>query len=231
MDIAKFNQELSYKINKANGLEKHNKVQEAVDLWLEICDMTLKVSKTPNLEFSYKSMLIDKTKQMISHIKNLKQKLISQRRVTPRLEQKPVRQSIDSEIKTEPSQSDTILKPASNSVSENLNKSETSITPDDIKEVKVVKNSDVKNLPIGFKEIETTEEFKIIAPHDKDHLKKIQEQDHSLNISKKEETDLPLPKRIEPDPPIDESNINCFACGSEISSKSKKCPTCGTELK
>lgn len=231
MDIAKFNQELSYKINKANGLEKHNKVQEAVDLWLEICDMTLKVSKTPNLEFSYKSMLIDKTKQMISHIKNLKQKLISQRRVTPRLEQKPVRQSIDSEIKTEPSQSDTILKPASNSVSENLNKSETSITPDDIKEVKVVKNSDIKNLPIGFKEIETTEEFKIIAPHDKDHLKKIQEQDHSLNISKKEETDLPLPKRIEPDPPIDESNIICFACGSEISSKSKKCPTCGTELK
>ena len=231
MDIAKFNQELSYKINKANGLEKHNKVQEAVDLWLEICDMTLKVSKTPNLEFSYKSMLIDKTKQMINHIKNLKQKLISQRRVTQRAEQKPVHQSVDSEIKTEPTQSEIILKPTSTSASEKSNASETFSMQDDIKEVKVVENSDIINLPIGFEEIETTEEFKIITPHDKDHLKKIQEQDHSLDFSKKKENDLPLPKRIEPDPPIDESRIICFACGSEVSSKSLKCPTCGTELK
>jgi len=231
MDIADFNKELSYKINKANGLEKHNKVQEAVDLWLEICDMTLRVSKTPNLEFSYKSMLIDKTKQMINHIKNLKQKLISQRRVVQRTEQKPFRQSIDSEIKTEPTQNETILKPASNSESENSHESETIITSDDIKEVKAVKNSDIKNLPIGFTEIETTEEFKIITPHDKDHIKKIQEQDHSLDFSKKQKKDLPLPKRIEPDPPINASNIICFACGSEISSKSKKCPNCKTDLK
>jgi len=231
MDIAKFNQELSYKINKANGLEKHDKVQEAVDLWLEICDMTLRVSKTPNLEFSYKSMLIDKTKQMINHIKNLKQKLISQRRVAQRTEQKPILKSIDSEIKTEPTQNETLLKPASNLESENSNESETIITPDDIKEVKVVDNSDIKNLPIGFAEIETTEEFEIIAPHDKDHIKKIQDQDHSQDFSKKEKKDLPLPKRIEPDPPINASNVICFACGSEISSKSKKCPTCGTDMK
>jgi len=231
MDIAKFNQELSYKINKANGLEKHNKVQEAVDLWLEICDMTLRVSKTPNLEFSYKSMLIDKTKQMINHIKNLKQKLISQRRVTQRTEKKPIQQSAYSEIKTEQTQNETTVKSVSNSVSENSNESETFTTLEDIKEVKAVKNSDIESLPIGFTEIETTEEFKIITPHDKDHIKKIQSQDHSLDFSKREKKDLPLPKRIEPDTPIDASNITCFACGSEISSKSSKCPTCGTELK
>lgn len=119
----------------------------------------------------------------------------------------------------------------SNSISENSNESEVIITPDDIEEVKVVENSDIKNLPIGFTEIETTEEFKIISPHDKDHIKKIQDQDHSLDISKKEKKDLPLSKRIEPDPPINASNIICFACGSEISSKSKKCPTCGTDMK
>lgn len=230
MDIAKFNQELSYKINKANGLEKHNKVQEAVDLWLEICDMTLRVSKTPNLEFSYKSMLIDKTKQMINHIKNLKQKLISQRRVVQRTEQEFIHQSTDSEMKPEPTQNEVILKPASNSVSENSNESETFITQNDTKEVKVVETSDIENLPIGFKEIETTEDFKIITPHDKDHIEKIQKEDHSLDFSKQEKNDLPLPKRIEPDPPIKKSNIICFACGSEISSKSKKCPTCGTDL-
>ena len=231
MDIAKFNQDLSYKITKANGLEKHKRIQEAVDLWLEICDMTLRVSKTPNLQFSYKSMLIDKTKQMIEHIKNLKQKLISQRRVAQRTEQKPIPQSIDSEIKTESTQSETKVESVPNSILDNSNESETIITQDDIKEVKDVKDSDIQNLPIGFKEIETTEEFKIITPHDKDYVKKRLNEDHNLDISKKEEKDLPLPKRIEPYPPSDKSNIICFACGSEISSKSKKCPTCGIDLK
>ncbi|GAF93705.1 unnamed protein product, partial [marine sediment metagenome] len=111
------------------------------------------------------------------------------------------------------------------------NEFETIITPDDIKEVKAVKDRDIKNLPIGFTEIETNEDFKIITPHDKDYVKKIQAQDHTLGSSNQEKEDLPLPKRIEPDPPNNKSNIVCFACGSEISSKSKKCPTCGTELK
>ncbi|MBY9015968.1 MAG: hypothetical protein KGD68_09785 [Candidatus Lokiarchaeota archaeon] len=231
MDIAKFNKELSYKINKANGLEKIHKYQEAVDLWLEISEMTLRVSKTPNLEFSYKSMLIDKTKQMIEHIKSLKQLLISQRRVAQRIEQKPIDQNTTSEIETNPTISETKFKSTPNSISENSNESETAITQDDIKEVKVVQNSDIQNLPIGFKEIETTEEFEIITPHDKDYVKKIISQDHNIDIFKQEEKDLPLPKRIEPDPPSDRSNIICFACGSEISSKSSKCPTCGTDLK
>jgi len=230
MDIAQFNKELSYKVAKANGLEKIHKYQEAVDLWLDISDMTLKISKTPNLQFSYKSMLIDKTKQMIEHIKNLKQKLISQRRVEQRIVQKPIQQNIVSETDSEPIISETKVESAPSSISENLNDSEVNIPPDDIKEIKVVKDSDIENLPIGFKEIEPTEDFKIITPHDKDYVSKLIIQDHSLDSSKQEKKDLPLPKKIEPDPPIDSSNIICFACGSEISSKSKKCPSCGTDL-
>jgi len=230
MDIAQFNKELSYKVAKANGLEKIHKYQEAVDLWLDISDMTLKISKTPNLQFSYKSMLIDKTKQMIEHIKNLKQKLISQRRVEQRIVQKPIQQNIVSETDSEPIISETKVESAPSSISENLNDSEVNIPPDDIKENKVVKDSDIENLPIGFKEIEPTEDFKIITPHDKDYVSKLIIQDHSLDSSKQEKKDLPLPKKIEPDPPIDSSNIICFACGSEISSKSKKCPSCGTDL-
>ncbi len=231
MDIAKLNKELSYKINKANGLEKIHKYQEAVDLWLEISEMTLRVSKTPNLEFSYKSMLIDKTKQMIEHIKNLKQKLISQRRVEQRIEQKPIHQNTVSEIEPEPTISETKIESMPNSISEISNETEINISQDDFKEVKVVKDSDIENLPIGFKEIETTEDFKIITPHDKDYLSKRISQDHTLGSSKQEQKDVQLPKRIEPDPPSDRSNIICFACGSEISSKSRKCPICGTDLK
>ena len=221
MDIAKFNKELSYKIAKANGLEKIHKYQEAVDLWLEVSEMTLRVSKTPSLEFSYKSMLIDKTKQMIEHIKHLKQKLISQRRVTQRVEYEPIDQKLVSETK---------VKSVSDSISEISNESEPIVTPDD-KEVKVVENSDIKNLPIGFKEIEPSKEFKILTPHDKDYVEKLIRQDHKRDTLNQEEKDVTLPKKIEPDPPIDKSNIICFACGSEISSKSSKCPTCGTDLK
>ena len=231
MNIANFNKELSYKVAKANGLEKHNKIQEATDLWFEITEMTLRMSKTPNLNFSYKSMLIDKTKQMIEHIKNLKQKLISQRRVEQRIEQKPIPQRIDSEVDTKPTLSEIKVESVPNLISESSNEPEINIPQDDVKEVKAVKDSDIKNIPIGFTEIETTEDFKIITPHDKNYVKKRLNEDHNLDISKKEETGLPLPKRIEPDPPIDTSNIICFACGSEISSKSKKCPTCGTDLK
>lgn len=226
-----FNKELSYKVAKANGLEKIHKYQEAVDLWIEISEMTLKVSKTPNLSFSYKSMLIDKTKQMIKHIKNLKQKLISQRRVEQRIEQKPIHQNTASEIETEPTIHEPKIDSALNSISENANESEIIITQDSSNEVKVVKDNDIENLPIGFKEIETTEDFKIITPHDKDYISKRISQDHSLGSSKQEKKDVSLPKRIEPDPPIDESNTICFACGSEIPSNSRKCPTCSTDLK
>ena len=231
MDIAQFNKELSYKVAKANGLEKIHKYQEAVDLWLDISDMTLKISKIPNLQFSYKSMLIDKTKQMIEHIKNFKQKLISQRRVDQRIVQKPIQQNIVSETDSEPIISETKVESASGSISENLNDSEVNIPPDDIKEIKVVKDSDIENLPIGFKEIEPTEDFKIITPHDKDFVSKLINQDHSLDSSKQEKKDLPLPKKIEPDPPSDKSNIICFACGSVILADSKACPMCNTNLK
>ena len=79
MDIAKFNQELSYKVAKANGLEKHKRFQEAIDLWLDISEMALNASKTPKIEVYYKSMLIEKTKQIINHIKDLKSRLYEQK--------------------------------------------------------------------------------------------------------------------------------------------------------
>ena len=226
-----FNKELSYKVAKANGLEKVHKYQESVDLWLEITEMTLKASKAPNLSFSYKSMLIDKTKQMIEHIKTLKQKLVSQRRVEQRIEQKPILQKTVSEIENKPTLNEIDIKSVSDSTSKISNKPESMITQDDIKEVKVIKNSEIENLPIGFKEIEPSQEFKILTPHDKDYVKKLISQDHSLDSSKPEKKEVSLPKKIVPDPPSDKSKIICFACGSEIPANSEVCSTCGTNLK
>ncbi len=230
MDIAKFNQELSYKVSKANGLEKHKKYQEAIDLWLDISEMALNVSKTPNIEFYSKSMLIEKTKQIIKHIKDLKSKLYGQKGREQISRQDIIPQSKLSEIKPGEELINDEIEPAPPETHESSTFSDDIKTPNEINPAKIIENSDIENLPIGFKEIETTEDFKIITPHDKDHVSKLISQDHSLGSSKQEKKDVPLPKRIEPDPPVDRSNIICFACGSEISSKSKKCPTCGTDL-
>ncbi len=231
MDIAKFNQELSYKVTKANGLEKHKRFQEAIDLWLDISEMALNVSKTPNIEVYYKSMLIEKTKQIINHIKDLKSKLygqkgreqISRQEIIPQpklSEIKPRQELIDDEIESTPSETH-----------ENSTFSNDIKTPDEIDHVKVIENSEIKNLPIGFKEIETSEDFTIITPHDKDHVKKMLSQDHDMSIFTRDDKEVKAQSQDEPKPPLDKTKIICFACGSEIPSNSKICPNCKTEIK
>lgn len=75
MDITKFNKKLAEKVAKANAYEKNNRIQDAIDTWVEISEMALNASKTPNLDFSYRSMIIKKAQQIIEHIKELKAKI------------------------------------------------------------------------------------------------------------------------------------------------------------
>ena len=74
MDISKFNQELAYKVARATGFEKNKRIKEAIQEWIEITEMVIKISKLPKLDFSFRSMLIEKTEQIINHIKELKQR-------------------------------------------------------------------------------------------------------------------------------------------------------------
>jgi hypothetical protein len=224
MDIAKFNQELSYKVAKANGLEKNKKLQEAIDLWLDISEMALNASKAPKIEVYYKSMLIEKTKQIINHIKDLKSKLYEQKGIAQPLREELLAPSRTSEVRPkeeifedEPSDSSTF----SNDIK----------TPRDISDPKIVESNDIENLPIGFKEIEAPEDFKIITPHDQDYVKKMISQDHDMSVFTRDDKEVKAPIRSEPDPPSDKTKVICFACGSEIPANSKVCPTCGTNLK
>lgn len=231
MDIAKFNQELSYKVTKANGLEKHKRFQEAIDLWLDVSEMALNVSKTPNIEIHYKSMLIEKTKQIINHIKDLKSKLYSQKGREQISRQEIIPQPKLSEIKPREVLIDDEIESAPSETHESSTISNDIKTPDEIDYVKVIENSDIKNLPIGFKEIETSEDFTIITPHDKDHVKKMLSQDHDMSIFTRDDKEVKAQSQDEPKPPLDKTKIICFACGSEIPSNSKICPNCKTEIK
>jgi rubrerythrin len=231
MDIAKFNQELSYKVAKANGLEKHKRYQEAIDLWLDISEMALNASKTPKIEVYYKSMLIEKTKQIINHIKDLKAKVYAQK---GRIQ--PVKPEIISQTKTtelnakEVRSEDEVEQFRSESVESSELSNESGI-PEDVDEAKIIEGSDIKNLPIGFKEIEASKDFTIVTPHDKDHVKKMINQDHDISVFTHDDKEVEAQNTKEQVQPSNNTKMVCFACGSEIPTNSKVCPTCGTNLK
>lgn len=213
MDIAEFNKELGYRVAKATGLENNNKIEEAIDEWVAITEMVIKVSKTPNLEFSYRSMLIDKTKQIIEHIKSLKLKLSGEKQIIvveniSKSEEDDI-QSIKTEDTIEPKE---------------YNKGATEIDAQKPTEAKIIEKSEFKNLPKGFTEIEASQDFEIVTPHNKNYIKKILSEDQpDMNVFKKKKEKNQIPK--------DQNKTVCFACGLELPFGSKICPQCGTKLK
>ena len=231
MDITKFNKNLAEKVAKANAFEKNNRIQDAIDSWVEISEMALNASKTPNLDFSYRSMIIKKAQQIIEHIKDLKTKI--QREIEPSslldegaFDEKPFLETDSSEtiIYEEIEQK----SPKATSTSKEINNEE--ILKKD-NEIKIVKNSEFENIPKGFKEIEASKDFEIIAPHDKDYVEKILKQDIDMSIFKHDKQNSQSQQRIELKQPKDDKDIICFACGTISPSNTKICPSCGTELK
>jgi len=233
MDISKFNKELSYKVAKANGLEKNNKILEAIDEWVEISEMVLRVSKSPNLEFSYKSMLIEKTKQIIEHIKTLKLNLRGYIKEEYHIEEDYIDEEFIQEenFSQETVEEKDVLSDLERS---NINKqNDTEGKETENIESKTFKESELKDLPKGFKEIEAPKDFEIITPHDKDYLRQILSKDVDMSLFKHGEELLPKDKRGDPSTkPISSLNERiCFACGTELPPDIKKCPNCGTIMK
>ncbi|MFW9947283.1 MAG: hypothetical protein ACFFDX_10700 [Candidatus Odinarchaeota archaeon] len=220
MDIAKFNKELGYRVAKATGFENNNKINKAIDEWIEISEMVIRASKTPNLEFSFRSMLIEKTKQIIEHIKSLKLKLAGERKLA--IIEKVTNAQEEVEV-------------SDNNIESRIDSTKFEVTPEEEieeesltkKEPEVVERSEFKNLPKGFKEIKAPEEFKIITPHDKNYVKKITAEDKTDGSISKHSREGKKSKNKS----SDQNKGNCFACGEQVKVGTKICPHCGTILK
>ncbi len=230
MDITKFNKNLAEKVAKANAYEKNNRIQDAIDSWVEISEMALKASKTPNLDFSYRSMIIKKAQQIIEHIKELKVKI--QQSIEP--SSLLIDDAFDEESFHETDSSEEIIyeemeqkSPKTASTSKDINNSD--ILEKD-NETKIVEDSEFKNLPKGFKEIEVSKDFEIVTPHDKDYVEKIIKQDIDMSIFKHDKQNSQPQQHIELEQPKDDKQIVCFACGTISPSNTKICPNCGTQL-
>ena len=231
MDITKFNKNLAEKVAKANAYEKNNRIQDAIDTWVEISEMALNVSKTPNLDFSYRSMIIKKAQQIIEHIKELKTKIKKSIEPSTSL----IDDAFDEELFQESDSSEDIIYEEMEQKSPKAASTSKEINNNDIhkkdNEIKFIKDSDLKNLPKGFKDIEASEDFEIVTPHDKDYVEKIIKQDIDMSIFKHDKQNSQPQQHIELEQPKDDKEIVCFACGTISPSNTKICPNCGTELK
>ena len=225
MDIEKFNKKLQYKIAKAKALEKKNQLEDAIEAWIDISEYVLHASKAKGLEFSYKSMLIEKTEGIIDHIKELKLKLAGYDRKEIELAQSYLDESKNVETGSSPEIEASAEETIGKGFEENVVK----------QNVEVVEESEFKNMPEGFKEIKATKDFKIITPHDQEYVKNLI-------------TDEPNTSNLKPDENINEKKGitkldsrefrkskkegvgYCFACGSEVPLNAKTCPTCQAKL-
>ncbi|MFW9902639.1 MAG: hypothetical protein ACFFDY_15330, partial [Candidatus Thorarchaeota archaeon] len=219
MDVEKFNKVLKTKVALAKGCERRNEIESAIKIWLEISEMTLNFSKSRNINTTYKNMLINRTKSIVAHIKNLK---------AGQLEKVLFDEEI---ILEEDTQEETTSESIDNDVlvSHKIEKEE--IEPRKEKtnnDVSIIENSEFKSIPEGFKEIQTSKDFKIITPHDEDYVKKHLDSESDSNH---EQSSKPPQERFDFEPPKDHKGIICFACGYDKNTKNDKvCKSCGTEL-
>jgi len=227
MDITKFNKELGKKVAMAKSLENRNEIEAAIKLWLEISEMTLNFSKSRNLEASFKNMLINRTKGIFEHIKQLK----GDKSEEVFREEIEVQEELRPELSSYEMNQDKIT--ISDKVEVQIKKTEENV---DLNNIKVIEDSEFKNIPDGFKEVKASDGFKIITPHDKDLMQKRLSQREKSEISKQKQEQIPRQKsssnqdRFEFDQPEDRKIMICFACGAEIAGNKKICPNCGAKI-
>ncbi|MHA1436408.1 MAG: zinc-ribbon domain-containing protein [Promethearchaeota archaeon] len=217
MDVSKFNQKLGTIIAKAKSLENNNNLNEAIKYWLKLSEMTLEASKNPELDISFRTMLINKTEQIVMHIKDLKIKL-----------NKPIVKEVDD-----------VINIKENECQENLNEfNDLNLPKPPLQNSIHILDNNLKNIPDGFKEIEPLN-FKIITPHDPKYVDELVKKSEEINIktimgSNKNNKSKSSSKSLQAEINLDKTNVGgdkiCFACGTENPENTKFCIACGTEL-
>lgn len=208
MDVEKFNNELKNKVALAKSYERRNEIASAIKTWLEVSEMTLKFSKSRNIDATYKNMLINRTKGILAHVKNLKvgqieKPLLDEEIYIP---EEDIQEDLNAEMEE--------MKPTR------------SVINDDNEDVE---ESDFKTIPTGFKEIQP-KDFKIITPHDDDYVKKHINQVQDSDISKQQNESQSKDERFDFEHE-DNKDLICFACGYDKNPKNAKtCKSCGTKL-
>ncbi|MFX1575147.1 MAG: zinc ribbon domain-containing protein [Promethearchaeota archaeon] len=228
MDITKFNKELGKKITMARVLESRNQIEDAVKIWLEISEMTLNLSKSKNLEVSFRNMLINRTKGIFEHIRQLKGEKSDEMEFIEEIETEET-----SQLNSSSGEKVEELNTISDEKEVQIKKPEENVDPIGRK---VGEDTEFENIPEGFKEIKASEDFTIITPHDKEIIQKRLNQIEKSKISNQKQEQIPKQdflsnqERFEFERPEDGKRMICFACGAKIEKNKKICPNCGANI-
>lgn len=230
MNIAKFNKLLSLLVNKATIAENDKKIKDAIDTWIEITELTIKTSKSPELEFTFRNMLYNRTEGIIDHIKELKNKLKYPKKKPisihpPKVEENRIVKDNSSKI---------LITKEKDIKKELDDKNKAFISQEKKfkaiqKDFEIIKNSEFKNLPKNVKEIKAQEDFTILTPHDPDYVEKRLKQSIEMSVFNQNNSNIKN-EGIKLDEVNEEGKLICFACGKENPPNSKKCKDCGTEF-
>ena len=222
MDIAKFNKELGTKIAMAKSFEKHDNIEVAIKLWIEISEMTINASKDPTLDVPFKHMLITRTEQIFEHIKSLKAP-----KEVQFIEEETIPLEDDTQI-LESTEDINEIKPEADVIQNDLSSSDktnSSVLKDDDWFEKVDIHS--SNKPKGIEEITAPKDFKILTPHDPEYVDKAKKASEEMDMSviKKPEEESADQEGIS-----NSDKVICFACGALLPPNTKVCKDCGTKL-
>ena len=228
MDVTQFNKELGKKISIAKSYEIKGDIKAAIQQWVEISEMALNFSKSSKLDVAFKNMIINRTKGIFAHIKNLKASQFKEEIYIEDLKT-PIEVPKE-EISSQRIQNENYLDQEeevndTSAVNSTINSKHT-----------VVEDSKFQDLPKGFKEIKTSEDFKIITPHDEDFVEKQRAKASESEMVKpknqqisEEETKQVI--RLDFEQPKNGKDLICFACGYDKNTLNDKvCKNCGTDL-
>ena len=228
MDITQFNKELGKKIAIAQRFEKKGDIQAAIQQWVEISEMALYFSKSSKIDIAFKNMIINRTKGIFAHIKNLKASQFKEEISMEDLE-------IPEEVPNQEISSQLIQNENHLDQEEEINEISAENSTINSKHTKV-EDSEFKNLPKGFKEIKTSEDFNIITPHDEDFVEKqrAKASESEMLKPKDQQVSEEEPKqvvRLDFEQPKNGKNLICFACGYDKNTLNDKvCKNCGIDL-
>ncbi|MFX0039301.1 MAG: hypothetical protein ACFFCY_08170 [Promethearchaeota archaeon] len=228
MDITQFNKELANRVTTAKRYEKSGDIKLAIKLWLEISEMAISLSKNPKLDASFKNMLMNRVKGIFEHVRILKSEQSGEESYVDYVAPSKQITQVEKSLKPIQSESKTNQDQEINEI-HNSNSNTYNIP-------KIVKDSDLKNLPKGFKEIEISDDFEIITPHDKDFVKKqldkVLDSDYFKHRNERGVSESSeLQKKVDFEQPKDGKSKICFACGYDKNFiKDKVCKNCGTDL-
>lgn len=258
MNVSKFNDLLKKKIRAAKNYEELNDREKAIETWIKVSELTLKQSKNPNIDHSYRNYLIQKTRQIIDYIKRLKTrsriegsetrgakelKRVQREQTTSKIREKnesAYKQQRSKQKKGSAEKRKSLPSEVNDDSKENSNdgrfkdeeKKGHSQAINDLE-------SEFRNMPSGFQKINPSQDFSVSdikTPLDEDKIREKQNQDVDMSIfqhnkeKKKDEKHKKQKSEVFKSDRQDEplEGSICFACGTKLKEGQNVCPNCGT---